>query len=37
MSKQAESWVVYLMTLRHHPIGMRAVYEQHGWHKMEQA
>jgi hypothetical protein len=37
MSKQAESWVVYLMTIRHHPIGMRAVCKQHEWDKMEQA
>jgi hypothetical protein len=35
MSTQAESWVVYLMTLRHHPNGMRAVCEQHEWDRME--
>jgi hypothetical protein len=37
MSTQAESWVVYLMTLRHQQIGMRAVCEQREWDKMEQA
>jgi hypothetical protein len=37
MAKQAESWVVYLMTLRGHPDGVRAICEQHEWDKMEQA
>ena len=33
--EQAESWVVYLMTLRHHPDGLRAICEQHEWDQME--
>jgi hypothetical protein len=37
MSKRAESWVVYLMTLPKHPDGMRAVCEQHEWERMEAA
>ncbi len=32
----AELWVVYLMTLRNHPDGMRAVCAQHEWDRMEQ-
>ena len=35
MSQPAESWVVYLMTLRKHPAGMRAVCEQQEWETME--
>jgi len=37
MSRIAESWVVYLMTLRNQPEGMRAVCEQSEWDKMELA
>jgi hypothetical protein len=35
MAIQAESWVVYIMTLRNHPNGMRAICEQHEWDTME--
>jgi hypothetical protein len=35
--EQTESWVVYLMTLRNHPDGMRAICEQHEWERMELA
>ncbi len=33
--EQAELWVVYLMTLRNHPDGIRAICEQHEWDRME--
>jgi hypothetical protein len=35
MSRQGESWVVFLMTLHNHPNGMRAVCEQREWEAME--
>lgn len=34
---ETESWVVYLMTMRNHPDGLRAVCQQHEWERMEQA
>ena len=37
MTEQAESWVVYLMTIQKNPDGMRAVCAQHEWDKMELA
>ena len=37
MPRTAESWVVYLMTIRNHPTGMRAVCEQAEWDRMELA
>ncbi len=33
----AELWVVYLVTLRNHPDGMRAICTQHEWDRMELA
>ncbi len=35
MTEQAESWVVYLMTIHQKPEGMLAVCEQSEWDKME--
>jgi hypothetical protein len=37
MLQQAESWVVYLMTIHKQPDGMRAVCEQSEWEAMELA
>lgn len=37
MSHQAVSWVVYQMTIRNKPEGMRAVCEQSEWDSMELA
>jgi hypothetical protein len=34
--QQAESWVVYLMTLRGNTDGVRAVCQRHEWEQMEQ-
>ena len=33
--EQAELWVVYLMTVRHRPDGIRAICAQHEWDRME--
>ena len=37
MAQPAESWVVYLMTVRNQPNGVRAVCEQRDWEKIESA
>lgn len=37
MPRIAESWVVYLMTIRNHPTGMRAVCASDEWDRMERA
>lgn len=37
MNDEAVSWVVYLMTVRNKPEGMKAVCEQSEWDKMELA
>jgi hypothetical protein len=37
MPEQAESWVVYLMTIHQKADGMRAVCQQHEWEAIERA